>query len=251
MKILQCSLSQESGWSDAVTSLDPAEATLVFAFGQRASLSHPSNFDALRVRFPSARLVLVTTAGSFANTMIEDQEIVCTAVRFKKSSTTFAVEHLESPEQLPDLCRRLVASLAAPDLRHVLIFSDGRSVNGTILSEAFNEALPPGVTLSGGLAGDGTEFIQTLVGLDAPPAPEVLVAIGLCGASLKVGFGSAGGWSPFGPKRIVTASRGNVSCRSWTESWPWISTRLTSARKPMPFLEARSAFRSLSRLRDR
>ncbi len=210
MKILQCSLTPKTGWSDSVGPLDPAEASLVFAFGQRDPLSHPATFDSLKARFPSARLVLVSTAGSFANTLIEDQAIVCTAVHFEKATTTFAVEHLESPEELPDICCRLVAGLAAPDLRHVLIFSDGSSVNGTILSEAFNEALPPGVTLSGGLAGDGTDFIQTLVGLDAPPAPGVLVAIGLCGSFLRVGFGSSGGWSPFGPKRTVTASRGNV-----------------------------------------
>ena len=210
MKILQCSLTPASGWADAVGTLDPATASLVFAFGQRAPLSHPSSFDAIKARFPSARLVLVSTAGSFANTQIEDEAIVCTAVSFEKASATFAVERLESSEELPEVCRRLVTSLASPDLRHVLIFSDGSSVNGTVLSEAFNEALPPGVTLSGGLAGDGTDFIQTLVGLDCAPTPGVLVAIGLCGASLKVGFGSSGGWSPFGPKRTVTASRGNV-----------------------------------------
>ena len=210
MKILQCSLTPKSGWSALVGSLDPADATIVFAFGQRAPLAHPATFEAVKARFPSARLVLVSTAGSFANTLIEDQSVVCTAVRFEKSGATFAVEHLDSPEELPAVCRRLAAGIAAPDLRHVLIFSDGSSVNGTILSEALNAELSPGVTLSGGLAGDGTDFIQTLVGLDAPPSPGVLVAIGLCGSSLKVGFGSAGGWSPFGPKRTVTASRGNV-----------------------------------------
>ena len=210
MKILQSSLTPESGWSDPFGSLDPAEASLVFAFGQRLALSHPATFDAVKAFFPSARLVFVSTAGSFADTLIEDQAVVCTAVRFEKVTTTFAVEHLESPAELPGVCRRLAARLAAPDLRHVLIFSDGSSVNGTILSEVFNEALPPEVTLSGGLAGDGTDFIQTVVGLDAPPTPGMLVAIGLCGSSLRVGFGSSGGWSPFGPKRTVTASRGNV-----------------------------------------
>ena len=95
-------------------------------------------------------------------------------------------------------------------MKHVLIFSDGSLVNGTTLSETFNQSLPAGVTLSGGLAGDGTDFVQTLVGLDNPPAPGVIVAVGLCGSSLKIGFGSVGGWTPFGPKRSVTASTGNI-----------------------------------------
>jgi hypothetical protein len=210
MKFLQSSFTPETGWSEPVGLLEPAEATLVFAFGQRVPLSHPSSFTALKDRFPSASLVFVSTAGSFIDTLIEDAAILCTALRFEKATSRVAVEQLDAPDDLPSLCRRLVASLVAPDLRHVLIFSDGSRVNGTTLSEAFNESLPSGVTLSGGLAGDGTDFIQTLVGLDAPPAPGILVAIGLYGSSLRVRFGSSGGWVPFGPKRTVTASRGNI-----------------------------------------
>jgi hypothetical protein len=185
-------------------------ADLVFAFGQRAPLSDPSAFKALKERFPKARIVLVSTAGSFLDTLIEDEAIVCTAIRMEGATTTFALEHLESGDDLAATCRRLVASLSAPDLRHVLIFSDGSIVNGTTLSQTFNESLPSGVTLSGGLAGDGTDFIQTLVGLDSPAAPGVIVAIGLCGSSLRIRFGSSGGWTPFGPKRTVTASEKNV-----------------------------------------
>jgi len=210
MKFLQSSFTPETGWSEPVGLLEPAEATLVFAFGQRVPLSHPSSFTALKDRFPSASLVFVSTAGSFIDTLIEDAAILCTALRFEKATSRVAVEQLDAPDDLPSLCRRLVASLVAPDLRHVLIFSDGSRVNGTTLSEAFNESLPSGVTLSGGLAGDGTDFIQTLVGLDAPPAPGILVAIGLYGSSLRVRFGGSGGWVPFGPKRTVTASRGNI-----------------------------------------
>jgi len=210
MKFLQSSFTPETGWSEPVGLLEPAEATLVFAFGQRVPLSHPSSFTALKDRFPSASLVFVSTAGSFIDTLIEDAAILCTALRFEKATSRVAVEQLDAPDDLPSLCRRLVASLVAPDLRHVLIFSDGSRVNGTTLSEAFNESLPSGVTLSGGLAGDGTDFIQTLVGLDAPPAPGILVAIGLYGSSLRVRFGSSGGWVPFGPKRTATRRQTRV-----------------------------------------
>jgi hypothetical protein len=79
-----------------------------------------------------------------------------------------------------------------------------------VLSEAFNASLPPGVTLSGGLAGDGKDFVITTVGLDEAPAPGGIVAVGLYGEALRIGFGSAGGWSSFGPVRTVTGSAGNV-----------------------------------------
>jgi hypothetical protein len=37
-----------------------------------------------------------------------------------------------------------------------------------------------------------------------------VVAIGLYGDKLKVGYGSLGGWDTFGPERVVTKSKGNV-----------------------------------------
>lgn len=70
--------------------------------------------------------------------------------------------------------------------------------------------MPRRVTLSGGLAGDGTDFNKTVVGLDEVPRPGRIVAIGLYGDSLTIQFGSSGGWAAFGPERIVTRSEGNV-----------------------------------------
>lgn len=210
MKMLQSSLSPNGKWHDFRADIAPRDAGWVVAFGQRNPLAQPEVFHALRARFPEARLILVSTAGSLAGTQIEDATVVCTGVRFDRATARFAAEQFTSGASIGDVCRRLAASIAAPDLRHVLVFSDGSLVNGTTLSDAFNACLPPGVTLSGGLAGDGTEFVRTLVGLDAPPAPGVIVAIGLCGPSLRIGFGSAGGWTPFGPERTVTASSENV-----------------------------------------
>lgn len=210
MKMLQCALSPSGIWHDFSADLEPRAAEWVIAFGQRAPLAHPDAFVALRTRFPEARLVLVSTAGSLAGTQIEDDTIVCTAVRFDRATARFAAEQFTSGASIRDVCRRLASSVAAPDLRHVLVFSDGSLVNGTTLSDAFNACLPAGVTLSGGLAGDGTDFAQTLVGLDSPPSPGVIVAIGLCGPSLRIGFGSAGGWTPFGPERTVTSSKENI-----------------------------------------
>jgi hypothetical protein len=197
-------------WRDLSGDLSPADAQLVLVFGLRIPLAEPAAFAALRTRFPAARLALVSTAGNFADTQIEDAALVCTALRFDTALLRCESVCCTPESDLRALCTRLVAELSSPDLKHVLVFSDGALVNGTVLSEAFNATLPPGVTLSGGLAGDGTDFVKTLVGLDAPPAPGVIVAIGLYGNALRIGFGSAGGWSSFGPLRTVTSSQGNV-----------------------------------------
>lgn len=190
--------------------LSPAQAGLVLAFGLRSVLSTPAVLASLRARHPAARLVLVSTAGNFADTQLCDDGVVCTALRLDHAELDCFAARLGPDDDTEALGRELAAHLTHPDLRHVLVFSDGGRVNGGVLAATFNALLPAGVTLSGGLAGDGTDFVCTLVGLDAPPASGVVVAIGLRGASLRLGFGSAGGWSSFGPVRTVTASRGNV-----------------------------------------
>jgi hypothetical protein len=70
--------------------------------------------------------------------------------------------------------------------------------------------LPEGVTLTGGLAGDGARFAETLVFKSNVPQQRAIAAVGLYGSRVKVGFGSLGGWNPFGPQRLVTRSKGNV-----------------------------------------
>jgi hypothetical protein len=70
--------------------------------------------------------------------------------------------------------------------------------------------VPEQVTISGGLAGDGTNFAATLTGLDADVRPGNVVAVGLYGEHLSVGYGTFGGWEEFGPERMITASKANV-----------------------------------------
>lgn len=36
------------------------------------------------------------------------------------------------------------------------------------------------------------------------------MAVGLYGPNIKIGYGSLGGWDPFGPERIITKARDNV-----------------------------------------
>lgn len=98
--------------------------------------------------------------------------------------------------------------LAAKDLRHVLLLSDGLHVNGSELVRGLTSRLPADVTVTGGLAGDGSKFERTTVLVDGTPRDRVVVGIGLCGSHIRVGYGSVGGWDTFGPERVVTRARG-------------------------------------------
>ena len=90
------------------------------------------------------------------------------------------------------------------------MFSDGLSVNGSDLVAGLTKHLPAHVSVTGGLSGDGTRFQETLVFCDGEPRRNVVVAVGFYGTRLTVGYGSAGGWDPFGPERLITRSKGNI-----------------------------------------
>ena len=99
--------------------------------------------------------------------------------------------------------------LASKDLAGVFVLSDGLNVNGSELVAGIT-AQVGGVPITGGLAGDGSQFVETLVGVDSPPQSRTIAAIGFYGGAVKIGHGSAGGWDVFGPKRRITRSNGNV-----------------------------------------
>jgi hypothetical protein len=108
------------------------------------------------------------------------------------------------------IAERLAARLPAAGLAHVFVFSDGLHVNGSALARGLATRLPPGVALTGGLAGDGDRFVRTCVGLGASVSDRAVVVVGLYGSALRVGYGSVGGWDAFGPERVITRARGNV-----------------------------------------
>ena len=105
---------------------------------------------------------------------------------------------------------RLARSLPGEGLAHLFVLSDGLNVNGSALVKGLTKELPPHVNVTGGLSGDGDRFGETFVMCDGPPQKDLVAVVGLYGSHLKVGYGSKGGWDPFGPERLVTRSTGNV-----------------------------------------
>ena len=104
----------------------------------------------------------------------------------------------------------MAISLAADDLKHVFVLSEGLNINGSELVRGLTENLPLGTTLTGGLSGDGDRFNETYVFLNNEPTRNVVGAVGFYGNKLQVGYGSFGGWDPFGPERLITRSKGNI-----------------------------------------
>jgi len=207
MKTTQCQWTREQGWRGAAP--DP-EATLVLVFGASGTLDAERCAE-LRALYPGATLAGCTTAGEILGERVHDDSVVATAIAF--DATRVRAEHADVTDAAAsrDAGRALGARLTERELVHVLVFSDGLTVNGSELAAGLRDALPADVTVTGGLAGDGTRFARTaVVAGDAPPRAGRVAAIGLYGGRLRVGHGSLGGWDAFGVDRLITRARGNV-----------------------------------------
>jgi hypothetical protein len=163
-------------------------------------------FKELRERFPKAHVVGCSSSGSVGGVEISDGDVVATAVKLERSSIRIASVDIEPGKDAGELGMQLMQELAAPDLRHVFVLSDGLQVNGTDLAQGLNQA---GIPVTGGLAGDGARFGKTWVMADAPAKSGRIVALGFYG-NVTVKSGCFAGWEEFGAERVVTKSTGNV-----------------------------------------
>ncbi len=198
------------GWKIVTGEELGASAQLVLAFGSRDIIAEPERYEELRRRYPEARIVIGSTAGEIIGQEVRDDSLTATAIRLEKSTVQVAAVSINAAESALSAGEALAAGLSSEGLVHVFVLSDGHQVNGSELAKGLNSKLPRTIAVTGGLCGDGARFERTLVGLDAPPQEGTIVALGFYGESLQVGFGSEGGWIPFGPDREVTRSEGNV-----------------------------------------
>jgi hypothetical protein len=207
MQVEQRVWTAGGGWAGPATL---AGAQVVLVFGEKAALADPARLAEVRTAYPGAHLAGGSTAGEIAGLRVMDGTIVATAVRFDGTRIEEAHIDMASGEGSQDAGSRLAQALPKEGLVHVLVISDGQNVNGSDLVRGMTAKLPRGVAVTGGLAGDGARFQSTLTVADPGVGERRLVAIGLYGRRLKVGYGSLGGWDAFGPQRVVTRSKGNI-----------------------------------------
>jgi hypothetical protein len=187
----------------------PFAPNLVLYFGSRDALSAAARYQELRAMFPNACLMGCSTGGQICADEIIEDGINAIAIRFDATTLRSAIESTPEAGNARICGEAIGRALASDDLAGVFVLSDGLNVNGSELVAGIGMHVG-NVPISGGLAGDGSQFVETIVGLDCAPASGKIAAVGFYGNSIKIGHGSAGGWDVFGPKRRITSAKGNV-----------------------------------------
>ena len=220
MRIEQRKWTSALGWVPASAAGLAKSSQLVMVFGATAVLRQPHLIAAIRRDYPVARIFGCSTAGEICGTQVSDDSLAVTAVHFEHTQLRSVQVSLSrtpgSFEAGEWIAKRLQGSIrdattgVEEKLAHVLVLSDGLKVNGSDFVAGLVKHLPEGITLTGGLAGDGARFGETLVFHDDFANTDTIAALGLYGRRLKVGFGSLGGWDSFGPDRLITKATANV-----------------------------------------
>lgn len=209
MKLEQSRWTKSKQWESHETTAN-APAQLVLAFGEGELLKAPSLIPGILQRYPKALILGCSTAGEIHGTKVYDDSVVITAFNFENTPLQTAHVQLADFANSHHAGQALARKLKHDGLTHVLIFSVGLNVNGSELVKGLREALPPKVTMTGGLAGDQARFQETLVISNSGVSSDSVLAVGLYGPNIKVTSSSLGGWDSFGPERVITQSAGNV-----------------------------------------
>ena len=210
MKTVQLVKHKNKDWEYVIEKQDLKEP-LVLVFGNRYMLEDKAVYEDIRQLFPDGHIVFASSCAEISSNTVNQDSITITAVEFEKSKFIIKTSNvlnadLDSYKTGSDLIKQLPQE----GLKYVFVVSEGSFINGSQLTKGMSSATEDNLVITGGLCGDDARFEKTLAAYNENPKEGELVAIGFYGDSLEISFSIHGGWTPFGPERIVTKSKDNI-----------------------------------------
>ena len=208
MRVQQLVLTATQVLASDLVPLRSIQPQLVLAFGSVPQIHRAAPL--LRQVFQGSQLLGCSTAGEISQSGVSDDSLVVTAIHFDAVTVRQSSTPIASMADSHAAGQRLAQGLPLEGLRAVMVLSQGVEINGSALVQGMAEHLGKEIPITGGLAGDGSAFVQTVVLDNDGASSDRLTCVGFYGDSLQVSTGSFGGWSPFGPTRKVTRSVSNI-----------------------------------------
>lgn len=212
MKTVQLKKTITSDW-EYISEEILLKKPLVFVFGNRYLLESETIYNEIKTLFKDGHIVFGSTSGDITSQYVDDESITITAIEFEKSQFIIKTANvLENNSEINsyETGKKLIEQFSPEGLKHVFIVSEGSFSNGSQLTLGMNSATENNVLITGALCGDAARFEKTIASYNELPKAGEIVAIGLYGETLDISFSINGGWTPFGPERIVTKSKANV-----------------------------------------
>lgn len=189
-----------------------SQAHLVLYFAPRDEIEKLSPFETLKKKYPQAVIAGCSSQGVILDDILEEGQGVYLAVTFKTSLVYGVSKEIKNAENSYNVGYALAEDLSQKkSLKGIFVLYDSMHTNGSEFVRGLSDVLNTNkVVLTGGGAADGEAFEKTLVGCNASPQENKVIGIGFYGDDLEFKWGRGGGWSGFGPHRLVTSSKENV-----------------------------------------
>ncbi|MBJ2175408.1 FIST C-terminal domain-containing protein [Aureibaculum sp. A20] len=210
MKIVQLQKNKGKNWM-YISPEQKLTNPLVLVFGNRFLLEDSEIYSEIKTIFPDGHIVFGSTCADIIGDTVDEESISITAMEFEKSQFLIKTSNIINTElDSFKTGNNLIKQLPSEGLKFIYVISEGSFVNGSELTKGMNAATDNNILITGGLCGDAARFEKTLASYNEAPKEGEIVAIGFYGETLEVTFSIYGGWTPFGPERIVTKSEANV-----------------------------------------
>jgi len=209
MKIVQLVKHENKDWQ-YVLERQELQSPLVLVFGNRYLLESDSLYVEIKELFPKGHIIFASSCAEISSNTVNNNSITITAIEFEKSSFIIKTDNVLNKDLNSfETGKALVSQLPQEGLKYIFVVSEGSFINGSQLTKGMNVSTENNIVITGGLCGDDTRFEKTLASYNETPKEGELVAVGFYGDTLEISFSIHGGWTPFGPERIVTKSEGN------------------------------------------
>ena len=210
MKIVQLQKNKGKNWV-YISPKQKLTNPLVLVFGNRFLLDDLEIYNEIKTIFPDGHIVFGSTCADIIGDTVDEESVSITAMEFEKSQFLIKTSNILNTElDSFKTGNNLIKQLPSEGLKFIYVISEGSFVNGSELTKGMNAATDNNILITGGLCGDAARFEKTLASYNEAPKEGEIVAIGFYGETLEVTFSIYGGWTPFGPERIVTKSAANV-----------------------------------------
>ena len=208
MKIHQQKIAQLDDLKSLSIPFNP-DLFLLFASPKFSNIQDVVN--TLNEKYTETTIIGCSTAGEIMGDQLHDESVVLTAIQFEKTELkTINVDLTEAGMDSFQAGKTISKGLKDDKLRHIFVLSDGLNVNGAELVKGLSSQIDNSVSVTGGLAGDSSDFEDTFIIHNGDVQSKRILALGLYGDALKIGYGSNGGWESFGVERLVTKAENNI-----------------------------------------
>lgn len=210
MKTVQLVKHKNKNWEYVIKKVTLIEP-LVLVFGNRLMLEDDSIYEEIKQMFPGGHIIFGSACAEISSNTVNEESITITAIEFEKSTFQIKTSNvLNTDLDSFKTGNDLIKQFPEEGLKYVFVVSEGSFINGSQLTKGMSSYTEDNLLITGGLCGDDTCFEKTLASYNETPKEGELVAVGFYGESLEITFSIHGGWTPFGPERIVTKSKDNT-----------------------------------------